>query len=451
MKIKLIVIIVITGLTCIIGCKKFLTAKTDKALEVPNNLNDLQSLLDYNTRVNYEDPTSSVESVDDYYLTDNDYNSLNRDAYKQFYTWGTEGLFDNFSNDWSYQYDIINIANTVLDHLNEIERNAENAAQWDNIKGQALLLRARSFQLVAWQWANIYDKSTAAKDLGIPLRLHSDFNEQSVRATLQETYDRIITDYKQSIPLLPVVPVHIVRASRPAGYALLARTFLSMGDFVNAGLYSDSCLTLYDTLLDYNELNAGASFPIARLNKEIIMDNRMPVPALFSGNKAKIDTLLYQSYDDNDLRKIIFFKKSSGAYTFKGSYEGGITLFSGVAVDEIVLINAECIARSGNASAAMDELNKLLVKRWKSSAFVPLTALDANDALNQILQERRKELIMRGFRWMDIKRLNKLGAGITMKRVIAGQTYMIAPNALRYNFPIPDDIIKLTGMQQNAE
>lgn len=433
------------------GCKKYLSAKTDKTLAVPESLGDLQALLDYYTRINVQDLTSSVQSVDDFYLTDADYNSLNRDAYKQLYTWGTKGLFDNFANDWSYQYDKVNIANIVLDNIGNMERNTGNAAEWDNIKGQALVTRARSFQMVAWQWTKSYDKNEASKDLGIPLRLHSDFNVPSVRASLETTYDRIISDYKQAVPLLPIIPVHVMRPSKPAAYALLARTYLSMGDYANAGNYADSCLVLYNTLLDYNQLNAGASFPIVRFNKEVIMETRMPGPSLLSGTKGKIDSLLYQSYAGNDLRKTVFFKKNNGFYTFKGSYEGGTTLFSGVAVDEIVLIKAECLARSGNANAAMDELNTLLIKRWKTNTFVPLTATNATDALGTILKERRKELLMRGLRWMDIKRLNKEGGNIVMKRIIAGQTYIIAPNALRYAFPLPDDIIRLTGMQQNPE
>jgi len=175
------------------------------------------------------------------------------------------------------------------------------------------------------------------------------------------------------------------------------------------------------------------------------------VPSMFTGTKGKIDSLLYQSYSDSDLRKTIFFKKNTGFYTFKGSYEGSNTMFSGLATDEVMLMRAECLARSGNAGAAIDVLNSLLITRWKSNYFVPLTAIDAKDALAKILLERRKELLRRGFRWMDIKRLNKEGENIVMSRVVAGQTYTITANSLRYTFPIPDDIILLTGMQQNPE
>jgi len=431
------------------SCKKYLTAKPDKSLAVPSTLQDLQALLDDFIDVNSNDAAATVQSVDDFYVTDNDYNTLSDNQAKQLYTWGTEAVFASFPNDWSYEYDNVITANTVLDNLDAIERTAANATEWDNVKGQALLLRARAFQVIAWIWAKAYDSSAASTDLGIPLRLHSDFNILSVRATLQDTYNRIISDYKESIPLLPVTPVHVLRASKPAAYALLARTYLSMRDYDNCGLYADSCLTLFSYLLNYNSLNASASYPVKRYNNEVIMDERISVPNLFVGTKAKIDSLLYQSYSDSDLRKTVFFKNNNSFYTFKGSYEGVSAMFSGIATDEVILMKAECLARRGNTNGAMDALNGLLITRWKSNYFVPFTAANANDALATILQERRKELIRRGLRWMDIKRLNKEGAGILMKRTVAGQVYSIAPNSPRFAFPIPNDVILLTGMQQN--
>lgn len=97
----------------------------------------------------------------------------------------------------------------------------------------------------------------------------------------------------------------------------------------------------------------------------------------------------------------------------------------------------------------MNDLNYLLIKRWKKGTYVPLTATDATDAVSKILAERRKELLFRGLRWMDIKRLNKDGAGITLKRVINGETFLLPPNDPRYAVAIPEDVIATTGMQQN--
>lgn len=97
----------------------------------------------------------------------------------------------------------------------------------------------------------------------------------------------------------------------------------------------------------------------------------------------------------------------------------------------------------------MGYLNNLLAKRWKTGTFVPITASSQTDALNIISRERRKELLIRGVRWSDLKRYNRDGANITLTRTVNGQTYTLPPNDLRYAIAIPEDIITLTGMPQN--
>lgn len=78
-----------------------------------------------------------------------------------------------------------------------------------------------------------------------------------------------------------------------------------------------------------------------------------------------------------------------------------------------------------------------------------MTANSHAEALNIILKERRKELLIRGLRWSDLKRYNRGGANITLTRTVNGQTYTLSPNDLRYAVAIPEDIITLTGMPQN--
>lgn len=436
------------------GCKKFLDAKPDQQLEVPSTLTDLQSLLDNYSKLNENDALVLGEiSADNYYLTDADRNGL-ADNYRRMYAWEKEQLFPTYPNHWSFAYDKIYIANVVLDNINKIPRTESNAADWDNAKGQALCFRAKTFFDIAQIWSLAYDKNTSSSDPGIPLRLNPDFNKPSARSTVQQTYDRIIQDFKESIPLLPDAPLALFRPSKAAAYGFLARTYLSMSAYDSAFTYSDLCLQLKNELMDYNndpEVHPNASYPFSRLNKEVIMESRSPVVSPLDNSRAKIDTTLFASYNDNDLRKTLFFKtNSNGSHGFKGSYEGGGPLFTNLAVDEIYLIRAECAARKGMTQFAMNDLNTLMIKRWKSNApFLPFTATPSSDALKQILEERRKELIMRGTRWMDIKRLNKEGAQITLVRIINNTTYTLAPNSLRFAWPIPEDVIQRSGMLQN--
>jgi len=102
----------------------------------------------------------------------------------------------------------------------------------------------------------------------------------------------------------------------------------------------------------------------------------------------------------DDLRTSVFFFPYNGYYGFKGNYARALYLsFSGIATDEMYLIRAECYA----IREAMDDLNTLLLKRYRTGTYVPLSINNKEDALARILLERRKELLMRGLRWIDIK------------------------------------------------
>jgi CubicO group peptidase (beta-lactamase class C family) len=96
-----------------------------------------------------------------------------------------------------------------------------------------------------------------------------------------------------------------------------------------------------------------------------------------------------------------------------------------------------------------DILDKLLFNRFKTGTYVPKTLSGQAEALSLVLNERRKELVMRGLRWMDLKRLNAEGRNIMVSRTINGQVVSLNPNDNRYAFPIPEDVIQLTGMPQN--
>lgn len=449
MKNNLIFLLIIFGLLTG-SCKKFLDEKPDAKLDVPTTLSDFQALLDYYPTINNGDPSAGEISGDNYYLLDKDYLALSQDNYRNMYLWQKDNLFALNTNDWTLTYRPVFTANTILEGLKTLPLTPNNRADYNNVKGEALYIRGKAFLKAAGLWTAAYDAGTASTQLGIPLRLSSNFNTQSVRGNLQETYDQIIADLVASAALLPGRPLSALRPSKPAAFALLARTYLYTGNYAKAALYADSSLQLYNTLIDYNTLDSTLAYPIPKFNAEVIHESLIGAVGPINNTKAKVDTMLYNSYSPNDLRKSIFFRAgANGTHAFKGSYEGNITLFGGVATDEVLLIRAESNARLGNINSAMSDLNTLLTNRFKTGTFTRLSATSSAAALSIILTERRKELLMRGIRWDDLKRLNKQGANITLTRIIQGSTYTLLPNDLRYALPIPDDIIQLTGMPQN--
>lgn len=428
------------------SCKKELEIKSDKSLSAITTLEDAQAVLDQTSTTAIE-PASEECSSDNYYLTTTSFNALAASTNRSIYIWDTYNLFSGITSDWGIAYKKVYYCNAVLDAMKKIP--STNVSEWNNVEGQALFKRGKSFWHVADIWALAFDDATADKDLGIPLRLNSDFNEVSVRASVRESYSQIIKDLKEAAQLLPAVPLHPIRPSKPAAYALLSRVFLSMRRYSEAKVYADSALSIFPALLDYNNVNATPTYPFSNPNVESIYVATAG-SSLLTPTNAKIDSNLIALYSTNDLRKTLFFKSlGNNQYSFRGSYSNSNNHFSGLSSSEMYLIRAECFAREGNKTDALNDLNTLLIKRYKSGTFIPVTASDASEALGKILTERRKELAFRFTRWMDIKRLNKEGANIFLKRIVNVQLYELQPNSLRYAMAFPEDIISISGMQQN--
>ena len=449
MSIYLILLILLSFLSC----KKYLAIKPDSKLTVPSTLADLQAILDFTNVMNLQStPCFGEASTDDYFILEPDYDIYTIQA-QQVYTWNRGDY--NFINDWAKGYSPVYNANYCLDQIGNIPVTDQSQLQWDNVKGSALFYRSYYFMHLLWTFSKSYDSSSYNSDLGIVLRLTSDFNVLSTRASVKECYDRVIEDAKASVTYLPEYPLNLMRPSKGAAYGLLAKTYLSMRVYDSALKYSSLCLQINHDLIDYNgdpDVNGSvdADVPFKRFNKETIFYTEMNDDLLNNSFVAKIDTILYAMYDSNDLRKIAFFTPVGNYYKFKCIYTGNIyEYFSGIATDEIYLIKSECEAREGDAVTAMDDLNTLLIKRWKSGTFVPFSASNVQEALSIILTERRKELLDRGVRWIDIKRYNKDGANIILTRKMKGQTYTLQPNASYYALPLPADIIKASGVPQN--
>jgi len=448
---KLNMLIIIFMVTCTTGCKKFLDEKPNQQLVVPTTIKDLQSLIDDQALINQKEPNASVIAADNYSVRAANWTSVD-ELQRNMYLWSKENQFATGSNNsWVVLYSQIYKANIVLDNMAKVNRSAGDQTEWDNVKGQALFIRAKCYLQGAFIWSPAYNDETSNNNLGLPLRLDPNFNVPSQRASVKQTYLHILEDLEQASNLLPQIPLHVIRPSKPAAYGLLARTYLAMGKPDSCLKYANLCLQLKNKLMDYNGgegVNVSAEYPFMRFNPEVIYDSYMGYPTiLYYGN---IDKDLYDSYADNDLRKKMYHRSSGAVDYFKGSYSGTYNLFNGIATDEIYLMRAESFARKNDKESALNDLNTLIIKRWKAGqTYIPLTASNADEALTLVLTERMKELVFRGLRWMDIKRLNKEGANITLNRSINGQEYTLPPNDLRYAMPIPEDIITISGMKPN--
>lgn len=443
MKMKYTILLMIYCLMALACEKEFLEKKPDKALVVPVSLSDFQALMDHYDEVNRTPGLIEVAS-DDYYVPDGELQSQ-YNTVKNSYSWAKE-IYDGEDSfmhvDWSKPYAQVFRMNVVLDGLEKLSEKEKNSALFNVVKGTALFYRSYHFFSLVQAFANADSPTSSASDLGIPLKLSADVNILPPRATVKETYAQILSDLILSESLLPEAVSFKTRPSRYAAKAMLARVYLSMSNFSKAEDYANQVLEKNAALMNYNTItNFTARFPRALpvSNAEIIFYSVQHTFSFMYSTSAIVDPILYSLYEENDLRKKMFYiDRGNNRINFKGSYDGTSLFFSGLATDEMYLIKAECLVRRNDIAGAMEHLNKLLINRYSANNFSPKLAEDRQQALKLVLNERRKELVFRGLRWTDLKRINKEGSQqILLKRTYEGVTYILSPNSNRYAFPIP--------------
>ena len=449
------------------GChKNFLDAKPATTLSVPTTLSDFQTLLDNTTVFNLV-PTLGEASTDDYFFTNNFWQILDIRQQNAF-IWAPN-IFEGQGSqlDWNMPYQQVFYANVVLDGLGS-KPQTDSINEWNTLEGEALFARAFAFYNVSQIFAPVYGMYADTTHLGIPLRLHSEISTPSIRSTIIQTYQQIINDLNSAEAFLPVmIPSGNAYRNQPVrvdAQALLARVYLSMRNYPLARAYADSALQFYDSLIDYNTLDTTSAVPFVLLNTETIYQASFLGTGQYNGASytcaitggfypsTRIDSSLISSYDPNDLRRVIYYhyKHQDSSY-LKGSYTGTNFCFGGLATDELYLIRAEGAARSGDYSSAMKDVNTLLAKRWRRGSFSGYTVGSAQEALDTVLLERRKELAFRGLRWTDLRRLMQEGYDIILNRSAGGfpGAALSPASPDLYTLPIPPDVINLTTMKQN--
>jgi len=434
------------------SCKKdWFNAKSDINQAVPATLQDFEYLLDDFVLMNLETPGLAEVGTDGHYMPENKWSGTVEPTERNAYTWTNTLPYTNVL-DWDLSYKRIFQCNLVLDGLSKISE-IEDQGRFNRIKGNALFHRAKNYYDLAQIWAQPYQPISVATDIGIPLKEGIDITIPSTRSSVKQTYDQIISDLKLAADLFPDLPELKSRGSKTAVFALLARTYLAMGNYSNAGIYADSSLKLYNELIDFNSIPSTNS-NMGRFNKETIFyAQRVTVwTSTWFTNWVFVEPSLYALYDNNDLRRTRFFRVTSGNIIFKGNYNSSNAGFNGLAVDEQYLIRAECLARDGNTVAAMKDLNDLLKTRWSNTVIYPIRiATDSQDALIQILLERKKELLFRNLRWSDLRRLNLDSRFITtLNRTIGGNNYILEPNSYKYTLPIPQVVLNLAPQIQQT-
>lgn len=457
-KIHLIICIL---LAFIVACSKqneWLDAKKQKDMVIPETTTDFQAILDQFPFIHKALPIFGLVGTDDFILSDIDYDRCAEDI-RNGYIWNKNVWSTDNAPNWTQGFQVIMYANVVLDGLKKSTTIPPNSAQAADIQGQAYFYRALFYHELAQLFCNSYS-SNVENELGLPLRLTSDVNIIEQRSSLSKTYAQILSDALKASQLLPEKSINNRRPSKVAAYAILAKTYLVMGDYKNALIYAEEALKLKNTLLDFNSGYASLSrtyrFPANPFDHPEVIFFATGVSYLSvmpaTSTQSTINEELYNSYASADLRKELFYSINTAKQVkYRGCYTGANSNFAGLATNELYLISAECFARDEKNEMALQRINSLLQNRYKTGQYIPFTINDNETLLRFILQERRKELIGVGIlRWADLKRLNReTRFQKTIIRQLKGKTYLLEPNSPLYALPIPNNEVQLSGLTQN--
>lgn len=350
-------------------------------------------------------------------------------------------------------FSVIYLFNAVIE---EVPGAAGDEDTKNQLYAEAKVHRAFSYLKLVNIYAKQYDAATAATDLGLPMRLKAELEGSLSRGSVQDVYDLILEDLNEAYDFLPDTPEELWRPSKASASALLARTYLIMGDFTNALKYADMSLGLYTYLDDYNSFPAHSwyagllSTGKRYLNQEQILLKKPTSDYHLTYPSQEFMDLFDQT---NDLR---FTGKLDYEWSLPGTklyyyYYGNTGAAYGLTVPEMILTRAECYARAGNTTDAMDDVNLLRKNRIATAAYADLTAANATEALTIVKEERRRELAFMGIRFSDIRRYNAYdNANISIVHTIDGENFTLAPGDNKWALPFARKYInKNPEIEQN--
>ena len=457
-------ILAICVVVMLTGCNDYLDIKP-KGEKIPTTVSDYETLLNYESVQKVSD-TYPAYLTDDVFLPDvaegtatPGLNSVDQ-SIRNLYLFKKE-VFGDAQDDgfWFASYNRIYYYNTVIDNIMNADGSDEQ--QKLSIRAEALISRALEYLYLVNGYAKYYDVRTAESDPGVPLILDEDISKKNlVRASVKDVYAQIQSDLQTALPNLPMqAKGNAFRASKAAGYGVLAKMYLYMGNYAEALKAANEVLEINNSLLDlkkYAVVKPQSS--IGRTNVPQDIDNPENIYIKFApyvyGLSSKVfgSDELISLFSEDDMRLQVYFTKNfRNIPTDKYVWAPYLRANLAVSSPEIYLIAAECEAREGSIERAIALINKLRDNRIKNNT--DIVATDRNDALQKVLEERRRELAMSGMvRYIDLKRLNQESQfAKTVTHVTGEGTFSLEPNSPLYVLPIPAKVMRFNknSMKQN--
>lgn len=360
-------------------------------------------------------------------------------------------------------------ANRVLDALPNADSTVVgDIVKKDRLKGEALFLRAFAHFQIARYYLDAYNPAGE----GMPYIETANLTPRG-RIGMQEYFSKMVTDVKNSIPLLPTALTDRNRATRAAAYALLARISLYMYDWATAETAATEVINSLPLSNTTTFPNIWRDATLGEVVWQYVRNSGFRIGGFFrstsSGTSAtQIQTItwrpsnaLWDSYDQvNDVRFAAYLKDEPGLGTatpprgtrliqkYAGSGYGtaneNVNNAKVFRTGEMYLIRAEARAEQNKVTgpnSAESDLNELRANRILN--YTPVTFSTKQEVIDSIMFERFRELPYEGHRLWDLKRrgLPVIRTGVDIPLSTAAT---LPANSKFFKLPIP-----LTELQAN--
>jgi starch-binding outer membrane protein, SusD/RagB family len=371
------------------------------------------------------------------------------------------------------QYRVIDRVNRVLALVDKADstRNGDNVLR-NRLRGEALFLRA----FAHFELYRFYGAKYSPDGLAMPYMEQSSMAPQA-RIKTAEYFQKLNRDITDAKALLPSGITDINRANLISANGLHARIALYSENWADAETYATTYINAVPlaTLTTFPGIWTDANtveqaYRIVRTSAQARPGNLYRNTSASATNIGTIvwtvSNKLYDSYGATDIRKAAYFKTDATLLAAKrpnanrpgiiiGKYAGGaygsatenLVNSKMMRTAEMYLIRAEARAEQNNLAGAQSDLNTLRANRI--TGYVNVTLSTKQQAIDEIMLERFKELAFEGHRFWDLKR-----RGLPVDRLsadAAGDGQTLPGGDFRFALPIPDPEMKANKlMTQNS-
>ncbi len=339
-------------------------------------------------------------------------------------------------NFWNTGYTLINESNTVVQSLNEMideegDDDGFDLARAEMLIGEALFNRAYAYHDFARTYGYepnhpMYDESGEQEGLSVPLRTEptedAEAADERPRATTQEIYDQIEQDLLDAIEFLEGNdrgdPYYV---SYEAAHALLARVYLYAEQWDEAATHAENAINAAGAEFVDPEEYAGdfQGHPSDEALFELSIDPDTESPGVneaiapiilpYQWHDLMAADNLMELYDEDDVRLDLYDEEGGHTFTVKYSQSRGPHTDNTplIRYPELYLIRAEALVEEGDVSGGVDYLNA--VQEARGGYETSTSSYD--EAIDEIMDERRREFAFEGHRFFDLKRRGGEGEG----------------------------------------